>query len=1523
MKKILFNSLLFSAGVILFGVTQPAGAAGTSTWSGAGADLNWATAGNWSAGTGASAPPAAADTAVFGNGAFPASTNGVGLVNAVVAANATVATLTFQNISPQAQTVQVSAGQTLVSSGALNIGSGVAAGSTTYVTINGPGELDVNGAVSLNGTGGASDSHMELNMAGLGTFKNLAAATTMNIGTGTQMPADLSLASNSIVNVATLNIETTAGNNGRAGNLNLGATTNTIYASAINISTGKGATAKIQFTNSTGTVAMGGTGGGTARTTMLLGNGSSGSAVSHGQLLLAGHLANVLAGTVTMGAISGSDTGTGDDGIVTFDHGTFDATSILMGNTTTSSSGKSSSGTFTVGGDPANIATLIVNAVGGGKLVLGNTTTANESGIGILNINQNGVVQPNCSITKANAAQNTATLNINQGTLILAAATNTVGTTAVPIDNVSLSDATNNFTASSTVNMVVNNLSTGGSGNTINISSVPVVTSYPQQFPLIQFAGGIGGNGFNFVLGTLPASLPAYQGYISNNVSSVDLVLTSGPMPMGLDVWNGTANANWDTTTSNWTNTGVATVFRTGDAVQFDDTATGSTTVNLTTTLVPGTMVISNFTKLYTFNGPGRISGGTGLTKAGNSTLILDNSGINDFIGAITISGGTLQAGNNDANGSLPVGNIQDDSALALSRTDNVTLPNLISGAGTLAQNGSGKLTLTGANNYSGNTSVRNGTLALSGAGAIASSPQVAVSDAGTFDVSGITGTAFNFNAITLTNGTLALGTKTATITTLAASNSTISLIADANAVTLATGSLTTGGTTNFINITAVYNVPTGPALPVVIPLITYTAGTFSGGFNFGETGFANAYVSNDVATSTVYLVLIAAPYVVTWNGGSGTGNNWSDAANWTGVNISSRDSLFFDGSTRVNNNNDTAAGTLYTNLTFNSGAGAFTLSGNPINLGGAIINNSPNPQTILLGLDYNGNRTLNGASGLLIIGGGLTNTLGTSGSTTLTLAGTGILTNLLSSTSNPGGTNLMLLNDAAANWTLMDNAASATMTVPWALAINNGTFNFGSAISAPKLTSSSAQGLPQDNQIGTANGGTGTLNMSNGTYTTTARINTGVGGGATGIINLSGGTLNVGSQFQGANGANTAFSTVTISGGTMNIGSAATPTGTFFVASRGAGTLNMNGGVLNCGTLDTSRNAAGNTGGSTGLVNLNGGLLTVTAITNISASSQTGGSPTAQINYNGGTLRARASFTYLGNPGTPTIPITSLVQTGGAIIDTTNFNISFLEPLQTDPGLSGATDGGLLKLGSGTLTLGAANTYIGNTVVSNGTLAVSGSLGQTVVRVAGGTLSGTGSVGDDVTIQANGAISPAGAGVTGTFSITGNLVLQGTTAMDINQGTATSDTLSVSGAVTYGGTLAVTNLSGTLTTNDTFTLFSAASYAGTFAAITPATPGAGLAWNTNTLTTDGVLRLVAQPVNPVPTKITAVVTGNTLTLSWPADHTGWRLQVQTNSLNRGLNANWSDVAGSTTVHSVGVTINPVNGTVFYRMVYP
>jgi hypothetical protein len=69
------------------------------------------------------------------------------------------------------------------------------------------------------------------------------------------------------------------------------------------------------------------------------------------------------------------------------------------------------------------------------------------------------------------------------------------------------------------------------------------------------------------------------------------------------------------------------------------------------------------------------------------------------------------------------------------------------------------------------------------------------------------------------------------------------------------------------------------------------------------------------------------------------------------------------------------------------------------------------------------------------------------------------------------------------------------------------------------------------------------------------------------------------------------------------------------------------------------------------------------------------------------------------------------------------------------------------------------------------------------------------------------------------------------------------------------------------------------------------------------------------------PAFLTNSVSGNTLSLSWPAGE-GWRLESQTNPLNVGLDTNWVQAADSS-VSSTNITIDPNLPTVFYRLVYP
>jgi autotransporter-associated beta strand protein len=248
-----------------------------------------------------------------------------------------------------------------------------------------------------------------------------------------------------------------------------------------------------------------------------------------------------------------------------------------------------------------------------------------------------------------------------------------------------------------------------------------------------------------------------------------------------------------------------------------------------------------------------------------------------------------------------------------------------------------------------------------------------------------------------------------------------------------------------------------------------------------------------------------------------------------------------------------------------------------------------------------------------------------------------------------------------------------------------------------------------------------------------------------------------------------------------------------------------------------------------------------------------------------------------------------------------------------------------LTKAGAGTQTLAAASTYSGQTIVNAGTLLVTGSLGTgSLVNVNGGTLGGTGTVNGPVLINAGGVLAP-GVNGTGVLTVSNLLTLGGTTLMELNKTAAwTNDVIRCSGTVTYGGALVVTNLSASaLALGNRFPLFSAPTRSGTFASITYPALAAGLGW-TNKLAWDGSIEVV-QVVNTTPTNVSYSVSGGQLTLAWPVDHTGWRLEAQTNALSTGLNPAgvWATVPNSTATNQIVIPVDPTTPTVFYRLVYP
>jgi fibronectin-binding autotransporter adhesin len=104
------------------------------------------------------------------------------------------------------------------------------------------------------------------------------------------------------------------------------------------------------------------------------------------------------------------------------------------------------------------------------------------------------------------------------------------------------------------------------------------------------------------------------------------------------------------------------------------------------------------------------IAGTAGLTKSDAGTLIL--TGANTYSGGTAIRDGTLQIGAGGTGGGIG-GDVANDGRLVFDRSDGVTFAGTISGLGAVEQHGGGVLSLTGANSYSGGTSVRAGVLQI------------------------------------------------------------------------------------------------------------------------------------------------------------------------------------------------------------------------------------------------------------------------------------------------------------------------------------------------------------------------------------------------------------------------------------------------------------------------------------------------------------------------------------------------------------------------------------------------------------------------------------------------------------------------------------------------------------------------------------------------------------------------------------------------------------------------------------------
>lgn len=779
---------------------------------------------------------------------------------------------------------------------------------------------------------------------------------------------------------------------------------------------------------------------------------------------------------------------------------------------------------------------------------------------------------------------------------------------------------------------------TGANSVSLNLTNAEGIWTNPS-YSLVSYST-LGGTGFAaFQLGTV-ARLGGRQTATLSNSGSAISVTIGGVLP----VWSGSVDGTWTAgPVANWKNLngGAATNFVNGDGVLFDDTATGTTNLQITgATVTPTATKFSNSSLDYSVSSSGGFGiGGTGnLVKEGTAALTLNTA--NTYSGGTSLNGGTLNVNNASAigTGALTVadgttidntsggaitlstnnaqtwnGNITFGGTNALNMgtgaipltanrivtvngTAPVTLGGVVSGAFSLTKNGTGTLTLAGANTYSGGTTISAGALNLTGAlpaGAITINP--GFDGTATFSTSG-TITLANGNLINV--GSVLGGTGILKITGGTISGGNQDIRAGTNGgfgvVNMTGGSVTLG---NYLvagivgaGSAGIWNISGG-----TVQTVGNTSGTL--GATAGAFGVANV-------TGT-------GSYTSTGNTANGASGIFVGEAGNGVLNVSGGGSLTLGGIVTsagldIGRNNVATSsgvvnlgtgGTIATNIVRHSGAaasGIFNFHGGTLKAAAGIANTGTTTGT--------GNSFMGGLTGAYVYGEGgtidnnaqnititqalLAPTL--SGATSISTAGftttTGFTTAPLVSITGGTGTGMTAnaVVDGSGNLTgfVVTNPGSGytpgdTLTV----ALNGGGYGtVTSSDTAVTLGANTSGGMTftgtGTTTLPTANTYTGTTNLSAGKLLLTNTTGSATG---TGAVNVATGTT--------LGGTGTAAGAVTVASGGILSPGLANSTGNLTVGSLTLGT----GSIINEELTDSSTRDLITVTTSGGLV-INGG---------------------------------------------------------------------------------------------------------------------------------------------------------------------------------------------------------------------------------------------------------------------------------------------------------------------------------------------
>lgn len=653
-------------------------------------------------------------------------------------------------------------------------------------------------------------------------------------------------------------------------------------------------------------------------------------------------------------------------------------------------------------------------------------------------------------------------------------------------------------------------------------------------------------------------------------------------------------------TASNWSPSTSSSAWTTSDIAQFNDAGFATEAgINLNTAAlsIGAIEVTSSRTRVLRIGNNGGVSGNitfNGVNYNGVPNTILRNGSTFLFTLANNATGGTQNTTYTLANAAENVINTDGTGGITIS----AVLASTTSGA--LTKIGTGTLTLSGANSYTGATVINAGTLSISSIANGGSNSNIGVSSnaannlvmgGGTLRYTGATAsTDRNFTLNNITTSTLDVTTNTLTISGAAAASSG-SLIKVGNGTLVLSGANAYTGTTTINGGTLQLNRAGGGTLPNANTIIINSGGTLQVSSN--QT--LNSLTLGASATLTVDVgVTLTITGTFTYNGGT--------------INSSGTAAMAYSGTGVIIYNGSRTTGIEWTstnnpNAVTLNGTSVVTLSANATTPGNLTINNTAELVgtgfTLTVGGDWSAatagayNGSTNPASVVVLNGTGTRSFTHTGGATfrNLTFSGTGSYT-------------------VNSNITVQVNAFTQTNGI-----VNMGTNTFSSAAGTFNMSGGTLQLAKLSTTLPEFTGGTGLYSITGGTIDLTGA----------GDQTLRGGIAYNNLIFSGSSGNKTittaipTISSVTISGGNIvdvsssSFGGATTDftmtAGRF--RTQGTGTkpdmeddYNLTGGVVefygNAGTIrsKTYQNievTGTNVGNSSGNITLNsGGTFTV-----------------------------------------------------------------------------------------------------------------------------------------------------------------------------------------------------------------------------------------------------------------------------------------------------------------------------------------